>query len=98
MESGQIRYTSTNVFEIIVVGFCIRLKLDGHVLSIDGVAESNNRISSEMRNLEASEWFKEPNLKGIKENTAAGAQASNFQLTVTQTSPKKAGADAAEGE
>ena len=73
------------------------LRLDGHVLSVDGVAESNNRISSEMRNLEASDWFKEPNLKGIKENSAAGAQASNFQLTVVQTSPKKAG-DAAEAE
>ena len=74
------------------------LRLDGHMLSVDGVAESNNRISSEMRNLEASDWFKEPNLKGIKENSAAGAQASNFQLTVVQTSPKKAGVDAAEGE
>jgi len=42
-----------------------------------------------MRNLNASEWFENPNLKGIKENTAAGAQASNFQLTVTQTSPKQ---------
>ena len=70
--------------------------MDGHTLSVDGTAESNNRISSEMRNLEASEWFKEPNLKGIKENADAGAQASNFQLTVVQTSPKKAGAT--EGE
>jgi type IV pilus assembly protein PilN len=72
------------------------MKLDGHVLAVDGTAESNNRISSEMRNLEASEWFKEPNLKGIKENSDAGAQASNFQMTVVQTSPKKAGAT--EGE
>jgi Tfp pilus assembly protein PilN len=46
-----------------------------------------------MRNLEASEWFKEPNLKGIKENTEVGAQASNFHMTVVQTSPKKPGAE-----
>ena len=30
------------------------------------------------------------NLKGIKENTAAGPQASNFQLTVTQVTPQVA--------
>ena len=72
------------------------MKLDGHSLAVDGTAESNNRISSEMRNLEASEWFKEPNLKGIKENSEAGAQASNFQMTVVQTSPKKPGAEGEE--
>ena len=69
-------------------------KLDGKNLSIDGTAESNNRISTLMRNLNGSEWFANPNLKGIKENTSAGAQASNFQLTVTQTSPKQAAAEA----
>jgi type IV pilus assembly protein PilN len=65
------------------------VKMDGHVIAMEGTAESNNRISTEMRNLDQSEWLKEPNLKGIKENTAAGAQASNFQLTVVQVSPKK---------
>jgi type IV pilus assembly protein PilN len=69
-------------------------KLDGKNLSIDGTAESNNRISTLMRNLNGSEWFENPNLKGIKENTAAGAQASNFQLTVTQTSPKQSATEA----
>jgi type IV pilus assembly protein PilN len=63
------------------------LQLTGQLIAIDGTAESNNRISSEMRNLEQSPWLKSPNLKGIKENTAAGAQASNFQLTVSQVSP-----------
>ncbi|HET6473553.1 MAG TPA: PilN domain-containing protein [Pseudomonadales bacterium] len=72
------------------------VQLKDHTLSIDGTAESNNRISSEMRNLDGSQWFKEPNLKGIKENADAGAQASNFQMTVVQTSPKAAGAKGAE--
>ncbi|HTO58011.1 MAG TPA: PilN domain-containing protein [Pseudomonadales bacterium] len=72
------------------------VQLKDHTLSIDGTAESNNRISSEMRNLDGSQWFKEPNLKGIKENADAGAQASNFQMTVVQTSPKAAGAQGAE--
>lgn len=61
----------------------------GGTLSMAGTAESNNRISTLMRQLEASEWFAEPNLKGIKENSAAGPQASNFQLTVSQTNPQQ---------
>jgi type IV pilus assembly protein PilN len=65
------------------------VKMDGQLIAMEGTAESNNRISTEMRNLDQSEWLKEPNLKGIKENTTAGAQASNFQLTVVQVSPKK---------
>jgi type IV pilus assembly protein PilN len=72
------------------------LQLQGQTISIDGTAESNNRISSEMRNLEQSPWLKSPNLKGIKENSAVGAQASNFQLTVSQVSPQAAGAAAEE--
>lgn len=64
-------------------------KLDGTTLAIEGTSESNNRISSLMRNLDASDWFASPNLKAIKENTSAGPQASNFQLTVTQTNPNK---------
>jgi type IV pilus assembly protein PilN len=68
-------------------------KMQGKVISIDGTAESNNRISALMRNLESSEWFSDPNLKGIKENSKLGGQSSNFQLTVNQTSPKRAGAE-----
>jgi type IV pilus assembly protein PilN len=64
-------------------------KLEGKNVSVEGTAESNNRISSLMRNLDASDWFASPNLKGIKENTQAGAQASNFQLTFAQTSPNQ---------
>ena len=65
------------------------MKMEGNLIAMDGTALSNNRISTEMRNLDESEWLKEPNLKGIKENTGAGAQASNFQLTVVQVNPTK---------
>jgi len=65
------------------------VRMAGNGISLNGTAESNNRISSLMRNLNGSDWFKEPNLKGIKENPAEGAQASDFQLSVNQTSPHK---------
>ncbi|VUD40724.1 hypothetical protein TDB9533_00339 [Thalassocella blandensis] len=42
------------------------LKRSGNVFSIVGVSESNNRISSFMRQLDASDWFSDPNLKSVK--------------------------------
>jgi type IV pilus assembly protein PilN len=70
------------------------LSMAGNTLSVTGTAESNNRISSLMRSLDGSDWFTEPNLKGLTANSQAGEQASNFQLTVVQTSPKKAEGEA----
>jgi type IV pilus assembly protein PilN len=77
------------------------LKMEGNRLTLDGVAESNNRISTLMRNLDNSDWFASPNLKTIKEdpqNPDYGAQASTFNLTFVQTNPNKGADDAAEGE
>lgn len=74
------------------------LKMNGNTLAVQGTAESNNRISSLMRNLDGSDWFAQPNLKSIKEdpkNTNYGAQASTFDLTFVQVNPKKADDDAA---
>jgi len=55
----------------------------GSVLMIDGVAESNNRVSSLMRQLDASEWFTAPNLKNVKAYPDFGEQANRFELTVS---------------
>lgn len=68
------------------------LAMAGTRLTIDGVAESNNRISSLMRNLDNSDWFASPNLKTIKEDPANvnyGSQASTFNLTFVKTNPNK---------
>ena len=70
------------------------LTMGGGTLAVEGVAESNNRISALMRNLDGSDWFTAPNLKGIKEdpdNSDYGEQASTFTLSFVQTSPTKAG-------
>jgi len=59
-------------------------------LHVVGVAESNNRISALMRNLDESDWFRSPNLRSIKEdpnNPDYGAQASTFDLTFVQVNP-----------
>ena len=56
----------------------------GDDLSIQGSAESNNRISSLMRRLDGSEWFTDPNLKAVqaKEDEAGGDKSNDFDLTV----------------
>ncbi len=66
------------------------LKMEGTNFTVEGTAESNNRISSLMRNLDESDWFAEPNLKSIKEdpdNSDYGSKASTFDLTFNQSSP-----------
>jgi type IV pilus assembly protein PilN len=69
--------------------FYTRVSAKGSELSIDGVAESNNRVSSLMRRLDASEWLKEPNLDAVRAAPLYGDQANTFDLTVKVDLPKK---------
>ena len=69
--------------------FFTDLRLVGKKLSIQGIAESNNRISSQLRNLADSEWFDLPNVTAINADPAYGPQASKFSLSVQQSTPKK---------
>jgi type IV pilus assembly protein PilN len=66
------------------------LKLVAADLAIQGIAESNNRISSQLRNLNESEWFNHPNVTAINADPKFGPQASQFSLSVKQSTPKKA--------
>ena len=68
------------------------LAMKSGLLSIEGVAESNNRISALMRNLDGSDWFASPNLRSIKEdpgNSDYGEQASTFDMSFVQVNPNK---------
>ncbi|AOE87850.1 type 4a pilus biogenesis protein PilN [Pseudomonas sp. TCU-HL1] len=68
--------------------FFTGLKMSGKSIAIVGAAESNNRVSNLMRNLDASEWLTSPNLTEVKAVTAGAVdQANVFQLTVQQTQP-----------
>jgi type IV pilus assembly protein PilN len=64
----------------------------GERIAIDGVAESNSRITELLRNLEASDWFRDPDLSDI--TAASGAanaltEAFTFSLTVTLDLPEQ---------
>lgn len=69
--------------------FFTDLRLVAKELEIHGIAESNNRISSQLRNLSDSDWFDKPNVTEINADTNYGPQASQFSLSVQQSTPNK---------
>ena len=77
--------------------FLREIRQEGTQLTIQGVAESNGRVSAYMRNIDASDWMSTPKLKVIE--TKKGAfRSSDFTLITSQTSPdeknkKKKGED-----
>ena len=70
----------------------------GEVISIEGIAESTNRVSSLMRNLDQSDWFAAPNLTSVTAAPAEGEQANSFKMTVRTSAPKDQADAAANGE
>ncbi len=65
----------------------LRLTQKESSVTINGVAQSNARVSSFMRNLETSAWLKNPQLDIIQAKDEAGQRISNFTLRFTQTVP-----------
>ena len=64
------------------LAFDTELKAKDQVITISGIAESNNRVSSLMRRLDGSDWFHEPNLEGVRAAPDYGDQATTFNMTV----------------
>jgi type IV pilus assembly protein PilN len=58
------------------------VKQTGTGVVIDGVAESNARVSSYMKNLDASTWFDDPKLVVIKTVEKNSQRQSEFTLQV----------------
>lgn len=67
------------------------LKQEGTQLTLDGVAQSNARVSSYMRNLERSGWMTNPDLSIIEARGGDKAMPYQFTLRVQLTKPKKEG-------
>lgn len=66
--------------------FYKKLKTTGDSISITGYAESNNRVSNLMRNLDSSELFEAPNLSKVK-TAEKDKSANEFDLTVQRQKP-----------
>jgi len=63
----------------------------GDHLKFTGVAQSSTRVSAFMRNIDSSQWMKDPSLEVIQ--SAPGAFGSNFTLDAEQTAGDAAGGD-----
>jgi type IV pilus assembly protein PilN len=69
------------------------LSASDETLSIEGVAESNNRVSSLMRRLDASDWLEDPSLDGVAASDDLGKSAMEFSLSVQIEAPSLRSAD-----
>ena len=57
------------------------LKQDGAKISLSGYAQSNARVSTLMRNIEASPWLEQPQLIEIKAVTLDKRRLNEFSMT-----------------
>lgn len=67
---------------------------NGTTTTLDGVAESNARVSEYMTNLDNSPWFSNPRLIVIKRDDRGGQPRADFTLEVDSVAPDQAPARA----
>ncbi|HFE38667.1 MAG TPA: pilus assembly protein PilN [Gammaproteobacteria bacterium] len=65
----------------------LEISQKGPTINIEGVAESNSRISSFMRNMDKSVWLENPELVVIDANKPGYPNASWFSLKVQRSHP-----------
>lgn len=58
------------------------IKQQGPLLSLEGIADTNARVASLVRNLTASQWLENPQLIEIKSVLVNGIKQNEFLLTV----------------
>ncbi len=68
--------------------FLTKISQSGEKLTIEGIAESNGRVSAYMRNIDASDWMATPKLKVI-ETKKGTLRSSSFSLITSQSLPKE---------
>lgn len=68
--------------------FLQNIKQNGIVISLEGYAQSHSRVSAYMREIEKSEWFKEPvNVEYIKADDSYDTHEQKFRLQATLINP-----------
>ncbi|UCC13874.1 MAG: PilN domain-containing protein [Gammaproteobacteria bacterium] len=58
-------------------------------VEIRGLAESSTRVSALMRNIEDSEWLKEPRLEVVESDDDGGVRRSRFSVSATQVTTEE---------
>jgi type IV pilus assembly protein PilN len=75
-----------------------RINQSGRGLNLNGIAQSNARVSSLMRSLDGSSFFENPTLVEIKADnkSESSIRLSDFNLNIKQATQKKEGEEEAE--
>lgn len=68
--------------------FLKSIKQQGNAIEIQGVADTNARVATLVRNLTASTWMESPNLVEIKAITLNNIKQNEFTLTVNLRAPQ----------
>ncbi len=69
------------------------IKQQGNVITLDGVADTNARVATLVRNFNASNWMESPTLVEIKAVTANNQKQNVFTLKVNLKAPQSEAAD-----
>jgi type IV pilus assembly protein PilN len=69
------------------------VKQNGNALKFEGVAQSSTRVSTFMRNIDGSQWLRNPALEVVQ--TAKSGPGSSFTLTADQVTTTSADATTA---
>lgn len=64
------------------------IKQEGNVITIDGIADTNARVATLVRNFNTSNWMDSPTLIEIKAVTANGQKQNAFTLKVNLKAPQ----------
>ena len=84
----QIVHLFDEIVKTIPEGLHItEIKQSSNNITINGIAESNGRVSAYMRNIDASDWMTKPRLQVI-ESTRKDGRGSKFILVAQQSAPK----------
>jgi type IV pilus assembly protein PilN len=74
------------------------IKQQGNLITLEGIADTNARVATLVRNLSVSNWMESPNLIEIKSLTVNNIKQNEFMLNVSlkaqkvEAAPKKMGA------
>jgi type IV pilus assembly protein PilN len=61
------------------------VKQTGKQLKFEGIAQSSTRVSSFMRNIDGSQWLRNPELQVVQTGKGTGPSGSTFVLTAQET-------------
>jgi type IV pilus assembly protein PilN len=69
------------------------IKQSGSVLTLEGSAQSNARVSAYMRSLDASPWMKDPDLQIVRADDENAEARYDFILRITLQNPNQSEED-----